>query len=675
MRIVRELREAVRVVRHVWIPMRDGVRLSARLWLPESSGEAPAPAILEYIPYRKDDHSLPGDEPRHRYWAGHGYASVRVDLRGSGDSEGVLLGEYLPQEQDDAEDVLAWLAEQPWCSGRVGMIGISWGGFNGLQVAARRPPQLGCVVSLCSTDDRYADDVHYMGGALLGIDMLAWASTMLAYNARPPDPQIVGEDVWRPMWLQRLHETPPWVEDWVTHQRRDAFWKQGSVCDDYDALQVPVYMVGGWNDAYTNAIPRFLEGYGGPRKGLIGPWSHNYPEVGTPGPAIGFLRETLRWFDHWLRGRETGIMDEPQLRVWMQEWAAPSPRHAHRDGRWVTEPSWPSPAIRTRALAIGSRGLGRPDATDAALRCTALYAHGADAGNWCPYGSTADEPPDQREEDGRAFCLDSDPLSERLELLGRPTAVLELTADKPLALVAVRLCDVAPDRSSLLLARGFLNLTHRDSHEHPEPVPPGERMTVRVALGAVGQAIPAGHRLRLSSAPGYWPWIWPSPEPVELTLHTAGESRLELPERPQVEGEAAPPPFAEPESGAPLPVEAVPGVYRAGIESSRDVAAGRTETRVYRDNPAERIVESGIEVEHLMDDTYSIVDGDPLSAKAVCRSTTRVGRGGWRTRVEASSTMTASADAFLVTTQVEAYEGETRVFARSTERSIPRDLV
>src|SRR4051794_14556398 len=191
MRIVRELPEAVRVVRHVWIPMRDGVRLSARLWLPESSREAPVPAILEYIPYRKDDHSLPGDEPRHRYWAGHGYASVRVDLRGSGDSEGILRGEYLPQEQDDAGDVLAWLAEQPWCTGRVGMIGISWGGFNGLQVAARRPPQLGCVVSLCSTDDRYADDVHYMGGALLGIDMLAWASTMLAYNARPPDPEIV----------------------------------------------------------------------------------------------------------------------------------------------------------------------------------------------------------------------------------------------------------------------------------------------------------------------------------------------------------------------------------------------------------------------------------------------------------------------------------------------------
>ena len=258
------------------------------------------------------------------------------------------------------------------------MIGISWGGFNGLQVAARRPPQLGCVISLCSTDDRYADDVHYMGGALLGIDMLAWASTMLAYNARPPDPEIVGEARWRELWLERLHETPPWIEDWVSHQRRDAFWKQGSVCDDYAAIEVPVYMVGGWNDAYTNAIPRFLANARGPRKGLIGPWSHNYPEVGTPGPAIGFLQETLRWFDHWLRDRETRIMQEPQLRVWMQEWAPPSPRHAHRDGRWVTEPAWPSPTIETasaptrRARARPRRHRGRRDpllrARDARLR-------------------------------------------------------------------------------------------------------------------------------------------------------------------------------------------------------------------------------------------------------------------------------------------------------------------
>ena len=256
---VHELPHPVRVARHVWIPMRDGVRLSARMWLPEGADENRVPAILEYIPYRKDDATLASDDPRHRYLAGHGYGCVRVDLRGSGDSEGILRDEYLPQEQDDAEDVLAWLEQQAWCTGRVGMIGISWGGFNGLQVAARRPPQLGCGISLCSTDDRYADDVHYLGGCVLGADMLSWASTMLAYNARPPDPAIVG-DGWRAMWLERLRETPRYIEAWLAHQRRDAFWKHGSVCEDYEALACPVYMVGGWNDGYTNAIPRFLAG-------------------------------------------------------------------------------------------------------------------------------------------------------------------------------------------------------------------------------------------------------------------------------------------------------------------------------------------------------------------------------------------------------------------------------
>ena len=673
MQRVHELPQAVRVVRHVWVPMRDGVHLSARLWLPEAAGSDPVPAILEYIPYRKDDATLPSDDPRHRYLAGHGYACVRVDLRGSGDSEGILRDEYLPQEQDDAEDVLIWLEQQPWCTGRVGMIGISWGGFNGLQVAARRPPQLDCVISLCSTDDRYADDVHYLGGCVLGADMLSWASTMLAYNARPPDPGIVG-DRWRAMWLERLRETPRYIEAWLAHQRRDAFWKQGSVCEDYTALTCPVYMVGGWNDGYTNAIPRFLAGYGGPRKGLIGPWSHNYPERGVPGPAIGFLQECLRWFDHWLKGRETGIMDEPLLRVWMQEPVPPAPCHPERPGRWVAEREWPSPAIDVHVLAIGARGLGLADEVDAELSCPGFERHGLDAGTWCPYGGPADEPPDQRDEDARSLCLTSEPLSERLELLGRPVAVLELTADRPLALVAVRLCDVAPDGTSHLITRGVLNLAHRDSHEHPTAVPAGERIVTRVELNVLGQAVPAGHRLRLAVASTYWPWAWPSPEAVALTLHTAGESRLELPVRPPRPEDATLASFAEPESGAALPLDELPGRFRQGRILRREVAPGRSELSFFQDRPAVRISENGTELEELTEDRYTIVDGDPLSASITCSWSIRLGRDDWRTRIESESTMTATAGDFLVTNRLEAFEGETRVFADASQATIPRDL-
>ena len=255
--------------------MTDGTRLSAKLWLPDPPPAEGVPAILEYAPYRKDDATAAGDERMFGYFAARGYACVRVDLRGCGDSDGILEGEYLAQEQDDALEVLAWIAEQPWSDGGVGMIGLSWTGFNGLQVASRRPPQLKAVISCCSTDDRYDEDIHYMGGCVLGIDMLSWATTMLGYNARPPQPDVVGE-AWRESWLRRIDETPPFVEDWLSHQRRDAFWKHGSVGESYNTIECPLLMVGGWADAYRTTVLRVLEHYDGPCKGLIGPWSHHY---------------------------------------------------------------------------------------------------------------------------------------------------------------------------------------------------------------------------------------------------------------------------------------------------------------------------------------------------------------------------------------------------------------
>ena len=246
--------------------MSDGTRLAARIWLPEDAEDDPVPAILEYLPYRKGDAFAKRDSYHHPYFAGHGYAGVRVDLRGSGDSDGILLDEYLPQEQDDGLEVIAWLAEQPWCSGTVGMIGISWGGFNGLQVAARRPPALKAVISMCASDDRYSDDVHYVGGCVLAVDMLQWAATMLTLCAQPPDPAAVGEG-WRETWHERMERTPPYVEAWLGHQRRDDYWRQGSVCEDYAQIEAPVYAVGGWADGYSNAVPRLVAGLPGPRKG------------------------------------------------------------------------------------------------------------------------------------------------------------------------------------------------------------------------------------------------------------------------------------------------------------------------------------------------------------------------------------------------------------------------
>ena len=318
MRIVRDLPRPVRTIDHVWIPLADGTRLGARIWLPEDAESDPVPAILEYIPYRKGDGTAPRDHPRHTYFAGHGYAVLRVDLRGSGESDGLLHDEYLPQEQEDAVEVLRWIGEQPWCTGAAGMFGISWGGFNGLQVAARRPPELKAVISLCSTDDRYADDVHYRGGAVLALEMLSWGASMLSFNAIAPDPEVAGPG-WREAWLERIDSVEPYEYEWLRHQRRDDYWKQGSVCEDFGAIECPVYAIGGWADGYSEAVLRLVAGLGAPSKGLIGPWSHSFPDEVEPGPAIGFLQECLRWWDQWLKGEDTGIADEPLLRVWMQE--------------------------------------------------------------------------------------------------------------------------------------------------------------------------------------------------------------------------------------------------------------------------------------------------------------------------------------------------------------------
>jgi putative CocE/NonD family hydrolase len=657
-------------MREEWITLSDGCRLHARIWLPEEL-EGPVPALLEYLPYRKGDVTAARDASRHPWYAAHGYASVRVDMRGSGNSDGILRDEYLPQEQEDAVETIAWLAAQDWCSGAVGMFGISWGGFNALQVAALRPPALEAIVAVCATDDRYADDVHYIGGCVLGLDMPAWAATMFAYNTRPPDPAVVGER-WRELWLERLEENRPFIETWLAHPRRDGYWRQGSVCEDYAAIEVPVYAVGGWADPYRGTVLRLLAGLPGPRKGLIGPWPHKYPDLPYgPGPQIDFVAESLRWWDHWLKSADTGIMDEPMLRVWLQDSVPPRPYYAVRPGRWAAEDSWPSPRIATQTLFLNGKALDTEPGEPGALTIQGLQATGLDGGRFFPFGNRSDLPPDQRAEDGASLCFDSAPLNGPLEILGFPEAVLNLSADRPLALVAARLCDVAPDGASTLVTRGILNLTHRDSHEQPEPVVPGRNYAVRVRMQAIAHAFPAGHRLRLALSPTYWPWAWPSPDPVTLTIVTGAESRLELPERPPRPDDDALSPWPE-APGAPADGESGEGqrVIR------RDVATGRVELAVDPGYGSSALVfPDGLVYREQALEEYAIVEGEPLSTQARCRWTIAVGRAEWQTRVETVSTMTCRADAFLVANELEAFEGETLVFSRTWEAELPRDLV
>ena len=663
MAVVRtEFPRRVREIENTWLHLSDGTRIAVRIWLPDDAEADPVPAILEYLPYRKGDSTAVRDARRQPYVAGFGYAAVRVDMRGTGESDGSLTDEYSQQEQDDALEIIGWIREQPWCDGNIGMWGISWGGFNALQIAALRPPGLGAIMTMCSTDDRYADDVHYRGGCILALDMLHWASSMLTWNARPPDPRVYG-DGWRETWLERLEGLSPWGEHWLSHQRRDAYWKHGSVCEDYAAIECPVYAVGGFADGYTNAVPRLLAGLSVPRKGIIGPWAHVFPEDAAPGPSIGFLQETVRWFDHWLKGVDTGIMDEPMLRVWMQDSVEPQPTYEVRPGRWVAEEEWPSSRIATRVWEL-------PVAEARAL--LGVQSCGTEAGVWCADGQSADLAGDQRADDALSLTFDSEPLAEPVEILGFSEAVLELSADRPSALVAVRLCDVFPDGTSALVTRGVLNLTHRDSHEHPEPLEPGRRYEVRVPLDVMGYSIPAGHRLRLAVSPTYWPWAWPSPEPVTLILHAG---RVELPQRPTRTEDAELPEFGEPERSAELALESEAGSPQ-GRSIRRDLATGLVEQVFDWDlGGTQRLVDIDLETSDTSHTVYSIREGDPLSAEVRFHATSGMGRGDWSMRSEVTSSMASDPEAFDVTTTLEVHERDERIFARTWTHRFPRDGV
>ncbi|MDE3720455.1 CocE/NonD family hydrolase [Nocardiopsis sp. N85] len=680
MRVVETLPYEIRTEEHFWIPMSDGVRLAGRAWLPVSSEIGPVPAVLEYLPYRRRDLTAVRDSMHHPYIAGHGYACVRVDLRGTGDSEGVLTDEYLEREQQDAEEVLAWLAEQPWCDGTTGMIGLSWGGFAALQVAARRPPSLGAIVITSFTDDRYDDDFHYMGGCLLS-DNLAEAGTTFAAGTCPPDPMTTG-DRWRDMWLERLEANRPWVLEWLRHQRRDEYWRHASVGEDPERVECPVLAASGWADGYSNAVLRVLENLRVPRRGLIGPWSHRYPHMGRPGPAIGYLQEVVRWLDHWLKGVENGVDEGPSLWAWMQDSVRPATSYEERPGRWVREDRWPSPGIERTGLGLGAYRLLTSDELTpngnevprGPLSVSSPLTVGQFAGKWASYNAPPDLPYDQREEDGGSLVFETAVLREPVEILGAAEVELDVSVDEPVAMVAARLCDVAPDGAATRVTYGLLNLTHRNGHAEPEPMPPGERQRVRVVLNGVAQAFPAGHRIRLSVSTSYWPLAWPPPRPFLLTVHPEN-STLTLPVRPVPTGEEPDPrPFEEPES--------TPEIATSRHETPehswsvhRDMVDTRSSLEIVKDGGILHFDGIDLDVGRRAYEHYESVAGDFTSTKGESTWTMRFARGDWRTRTETHTSLECTETVFRVHATLDAYEDEERIFSRQWTETIPRDLL
>ena len=552
----------VKIVK-TWIPMPDGVRLAASLYMPTGGNPSERfPALLEYLPYRKDDGTIERDYPLHTYFAHRGYVSARVDIRGTGASEGNLPErEYSQQEQKDGEQVIAWLASQPWSTGKVGMFGISWGGFNSIQMAMRQPPALKAIIAMCATEDLYREDVHYFEG------MLHWDEFELDMDleqamSRSPD-FPVNENT-----LKARFDSAPWSLIYMKHQREGSFWREP--VRPLDSIKIPVFMIGGMLDGYRDSIPRMLEQLKVPTKAIIGPWNHSFPHDAVPGPAIEWRDQAVRWWDHWLKDRDTGIMRESPIAVYIQNWHPPDLNLRSISGEWRNEASWPPPEAKSQTFYLNSsHSLQDTSAAEAVHQLRYIPSSGVEIGFWW-----GDLTPDQRPADAHSLVYDSTPLIDDVAILGRPEVQLRVSAPVSQADWITRLSDVAPDGTVTLVTGAGINGAQRDSATDPTDLEPNRAYSLEVKQHLTSWVFPKGHRIRLAISNSWWPAIWPTPYPMTTSLYLGGleGSRLSLPIVPLHSD-------SRPNFALPEPSEHLAGVHSDGYPWPGEYSVTRDQVR------------------------------------------------------------------------------------------------
>ena len=671
------------ILYNVRIVMRDGLELSANLFMPiaHTPGER-FPAILEMIPYRKDDWRAPGDHQRGAYFAQRGFAFCRLDIRGTGSSGGTAFDEYTPEETQDGYEAVEWLAAQPWCNGNIGMWGISYGGFTSIQVAQLQPPHLKAIVPVYATDDRYTDDVHYLGGCVTASELAQYAVSMVGMNALPPKIDYAGDD-WASRWKARLEQTP-WLIEWLHQQTDGPYWRQGSLAPDYDRITCAVFSIGGWSDGYPNAPVRMHAHGLAPRKTLIGNWVHALPDSAYPGPNVDWLHEVVRFFDHWLKGIDTGVMNDPAFVYFRREYTTPEAFPGMMNGAWIAEAEYPIERMKAAAFYLGDRtltaGLSTPTHSPSPYQGEGRdhYPHRPTLGTRSSLCFGAGVAPnglarDLRPDEALSLAYTSEPLTEPLDIIGLPEVVLFLSCSAPVAHVVVRLTDVAPDGTSALVTTGVLNLTHRASHRDPQPLIPGEVYEVHVPLRAIGYRFLPGQRIRLSVASAWWPAIFPSPYPAVNTLHrgSATPSRLILPVVPidrkapkAIEFKTTPPELIE--YGSNIAVEPIWQIEEDVIKDTVTVKVVDGDTTTLPDGmtllESERIA-------------MTAHQHDPAHAQLVNEVTYRLQDHGYDTDIRATGTIRTTATHFHIDIELYVKLNGNLFFQKSWLETIARRLV
>jgi uncharacterized protein len=642
------------------IPMPDGVRLAATLYMPADlqAGER-VPALLEYLPYRKDDDEA--DYGAHAYFARHGYVGVRVDIRGFGNSGGAPpTREYSAQEQEDCERVIAWLAQQPWSNGNVGMFGISWGGFNSIQMAMRRPPALKAILAVAATEALFTEDVHYMDG-IMHVDEFEVAMDLDQGRSGAPGFPL-DEDT-----LAKRMDSPPWSLDYFRHQRNGPFWR--APVRRLEDIRIPCFLIGGFEDGYRNSLVRMLERLPAPVHAWIGPWNHDFPNTSIYGPRVEWRDQAVRWFDHWLKGIDNGVEHDPRLVFYLQHSHPPGTEPQNVPGEWRAD-SWPPAGLQPATWFLAPNHQLSPTAAARATdRLRYVPSAGAGLGFW--WGELLG---DQRPADAYSLSYDSAPLASDVAMFGRAHVRLLASADAPLADWFVRLEDVAEDGRVTAITGAGLNGAQRRSMDAPEPLVPGTEYALDLDLYLSSWVWPRGHRIRVIVSNAQWPMLWPTPYSMTTTLRLGGAegSHIVLPIVP-AHG-PAPPPFAPPE-----PVEQAPGVTTPGGDYAwpgswtleRDETRGRTSVR-WRGSAAMKFPWGSFE--HHEQIVYQVDDAHPEAAAAEGQAESTERLTGRVLTYRGHLSFTSDARTFHYAYTRELLRDGIRIRARSWREDIPRDL-